>query len=167
MLSNRDLKYLAKQYNVPLDYVGYKDAMPKAKNRVNYSAIINLDGKNPDDFNKNGSHWTCLVMRDKFCAYFDPFGLPESKATTAYIRTQNIKSYSYNSVKIQDIKDDHCGWYCIAFLMFVRDNYKRTGNDDDNEDCLDKCAVDFTKLFDSTNSTHNKDILKKTFFYNY
>ena len=154
MLSNIELKNLAKQHGIKLDYVGYKDTMSNVKNKHNYNAIINLDGSNPDDFNKNGSHWVCLVIRDQLCVYFDPFGLPEPVQTNNFIKNQNIKHYGYNHMKIQDIKDDHCGWYCMALLRYIKDHY--IGNVMDT-------ANDFINIFDFNDSTNNLTILQNTF----
>ena len=150
MLSNIELKNLSKIYAIKVDYIGYKDTMPNIKSKSNYGAIINIDNSNPDDFNPNGSHWTCLIIKNNICIYFDSFGLGETIETMNFINKQNVKHYGYNNVQIQDIKDDHCGYYCIALLLFVKNNYSNNLIDTINN---------FIDLFDKINVKNNKKIL--------
>ncbi len=155
MLTNVELLKLARNNDIKLDYVGYKDSMPAMKNKRNLNCIINLDESDPFDFNKNGSHWTCLIIHDGLCVYFDPFGLPESIETRQFIDQQKVKHYGSNQVKVQDIKDDHCGWYCIALLIHVKHSF--------SNDIMDTTS-NFINIFDKKDSTKNKDILFQTFF---
>ena len=160
MLTNVELMNLARNKGIQLDYVGLKDEMSAVKNKKNIygslNCIINLDGSDPHDFNKNGSHWTCLIIRDGSCVYFDPFGLPESIETRQFINDQRgVKHYGFNQVKIQDIKDDHCGWYCMALLMYVTHCFSNN---------LMDTTSNFINLFDKKDSAQNKDILLQIFF---
>ena len=150
MLSNIELKNLSKIYAIKVDYIGYKDTMPNIKSKSNYGAIINIDNSNPDDFNPNGSHWTCLIIKDGICIYFDSFGLGETIETMNFIKKQNVKHYGFNNVQIQDIKDDHCGYYCLLLLRYVKEN--------SNKNLIDSIN-NFIDLFDKNNVKNNKKIL--------
>lgn len=151
MLSNDEIEKLADKHGIKLDYCGYKDTMPDISNISNFNAIINLDGSSPDDFNSNGSHWVALVIKDKYCIYFDPFGLPEAIETIKFINKQKPIHYGYSQIKIQDIKDDHCGWYCLGYLIYVN---KHSGN-------LYNTTNNFINLFNKTDSKKNLSILYK------
>jgi len=150
MLSNFQITDICKKHHIPLQYVGYKDLIPKRKLK-SYSAIINMDSSNPNDGNPSGSHWIALIKRDKLCYYFDSFGFPAPKEITNYVIYLQPQHYAYNTTQIQNIDDDHCGYYCIGLLLYVKHNYKKGSN-------LYEVVNDYTNLFDS-NTDNNKRIL--------
>jgi len=62
----------------------------------------------------------------------------------------NIK-FGYNNFIIQDLESEKCGFYCIAFLLFL--------NQSKNKDIY-KATNDFIQLF-KDNTLENDEILKK------
>ena len=82
MLTNFDLEELCDVYNVPLHGIYMKDMLPNKIQNGNY--IINLEssynGRN------NGTHWTCLVVNNKECLFYDPYGAPPSLEIRHFVR---------------------------------------------------------------------------------
>ena len=75
-LTNFEIISLCKAYKVPLDGVYMKNELNLSKHDGNY--VINLDS---DD--KQGSHWTALVIRGHDHLYFDSFGcVPPTEVET-------------------------------------------------------------------------------------
>lgn len=92
---------------------------------------------------QKGSHWVGIYKNNKKSCYFDSFGFVCDREIEKY-----IKPYKYNKYQIQDINSTSCGYYCIAFIIFM--NYNN--NDFDN----------FIKMFNKENYKLNEFIL-----YNY
>ena len=98
---------------------------------------------NLNNSSQKGSHWVGIYKNNKKSYYFDTFGFVCDKEIEKY-----IKPYKYNKYQIQDINSTSCGYYCIAFIIFM--NYNN--NDFDN----------FIKMFNKENYKLNEFIL-----YNY
>ena len=151
MLSDEELINMCQCQNIELNYCGYKDTMPNITNQTNYNCIINIDGVDKNDNNVSGSHWVCVIIKDNNAFYFDSFGLPEPIETMKFIKNQNIKHYGYNKKQIQNINDDHCGYYCFALLSYVKHYF---------ENDLYNTVNNFINLFNK-NTKKNKNILLK------
>ena len=78
---------------------------------------------NIDDGSMNGTHWTCVFVKDNKSYYFDSFGgQPDN-----FLHSQLPKPIIYHNYKIQDIKSQLCGSYCLYFqYIFERMNYYDT-----------------------------------------
>ena len=64
---------------------------------------------NIDDGSQHGTHWTCFIVKDKKSFYFDLFGGQPDKL----LLNQLPKPKLYHNYKIQDIKSELCGSYCL------------------------------------------------------
>jgi hypothetical protein len=74
---------------------------------------------NIDESRKQGTHWTCLFIKnDKL--YFDSYGFPPPLDVEEYY-TGNERYY--NSFKIQQNNEVICGHYCIYVLYRLSNGY--------------------------------------------
>jgi len=96
-----------------------------------------------------GYHWCSLVIKNKKCLFVNSFGnvVPEHIYNKILIN-KSIEQFGSGQIHYQDDKDDHCGWYCIALLNFLKDF-------DDIFIGYDQ----FTKLFNIKNLKNNKLVL--------
>ena len=74
---------------------------------------------NIDNGSQNGTHWTCIIVKDK-SYYFDSFGgQPDN-----FLLKQLPKPIIYHNYKIQNINSNLCGSYCLYFFYLIeRMNY--------------------------------------------
>ena len=128
-LSNFQLMDLIKDKK--LDYyfggVHSKDKLPKDLIRDKFY-IINLQ----DHDEGGGTHW-CVFYYNKplTSIYFDSYGFVPP------IDVENrIKEYIFNDKEIQDFDSSACGYYCIAFILFLH-----------NKDNKQELFKTFLKLF--------------------
>jgi hypothetical protein len=70
------------------------------------SVVINLNGT---------SHWCVLANKGKSWFWFDPFGF----AAPLEIEYIIPHDYIYSSDEIQCMKTTSCGFYCVAFIIFM------------------------------------------------
>ena len=85
-----------------------KDELPSQLERGSY--IVNLQSSNEG----NGTHWTAFYYTDTFSYYFDAYGF------IAPLEVQDkIIPYTYNDEEIQDIDSTACGYYCVAFVLYL------------------------------------------------
>lgn len=151
MLSNFDLMDIAKHYNIQLHEVCMKDELPARIKNGNY--IINLQSSIDDEGNLNGgSHWTCLIVKNKQSFFFDPFGAYPSAEIQDYIKKRRGCKFGFNNKIIQDLKSDLCGYFCISLLLYCK---RHKGN-------LFELAEKYTEIFDE-NTKLNDNILKQLF----
>ena len=110
-LSDKDIIYILKSQKIKFNGVFMKDELPSKLKTGFY--IVNLQSS----FVGNGTHWTTFYYSPKHSYYFDAFGMlpPEN---IHYM----IHPYTYNHKQIQNLKSTACGYYCIAFIIFM---YKR------------------------------------------
>lgn len=117
-LSNTDIIYILKEQKIKLNGVFMKDELPTKLKRGFY--VINLQSSNIG----NGTHWTAFYYNPNKSFYFDAFGFPAPIEIE-----QKLKAYKYNKKQIQNLKSTSCGFYCIAFIIFMNGlNYKELEN---------------------------------------
>ena len=111
--SDIDLIELSKMLKIKLNGIYCKDELHTLTYK-NGGYILNLD--NSDGI---GTHWTAFYIDFYQCYYFDSFGIvfPEE-----LINWSKDKIIYYNVNHIQDINDNHCGYYCILFLYYFQHN---------------------------------------------
>ena len=85
--------------------------------------IVNLDR-----VGGNGTHW-CAYFHN---TYFDPLGCPPPPAI------EKLKP-DYNEIQVQDVRESHCGSYCILYLACAQRNM----------------------LAEFFNDSHNHNVIKK------
>ena len=104
-LSDTELQELVQHYNIKNYHGSYIDnRMPRKLKNGYYS--INLNGH---------SHWTCLFKDGKDFYYFDSFGFPASEEVE-----ELIGEYIYSDVQLQNMNSSSCGYYCIAFMLYLQ-----------------------------------------------
>ena len=148
MLSNIDLEELAKHYKLPLVEVTMKDELGNKLKNGNY--IINLQSSTQG----NGTHWTALKVINKQSVYFDSFGLFPSEEIKTFVKTRDNTKLGYTTKEIQDYKSENCGYFCLAFLLFLQQSKKN----------MFESANDFENNFSSI--TEDNDDILKSFFRN-
>jgi len=140
-LSDSDLCSIAIFLKLNLVGIYMKDDLKSLKEGF---YIINLQ-----DHNKPGSHWTSFIKNQNDIYYFDSFGAvpPQNEYDLFKRESENI---FYNELDLQNIDASSCGWWCIAFLYFMK-NTKGT--------YIERFKK-FNKKF-STDTKKNELILKK------
>jgi hypothetical protein len=136
-LSNFDLLNLIKYHKLDhyFDGVYSKDELPELKPTKFY--IVNLD-----DSGNPGTHWTVFYYSPTNSLYFDSYGFIAPLDVE-----KKIKPYEYNDATIQDMDASSCGYYALAFILFLH-------NKADKQEAFKH----FLKLF-SYNPKKNDDIL--------
>ena len=125
-LSNFDIMDIIHSQGVD-DFQGVfmKDQLPDKLERGSY--VINLQSSKEG----NGTHWVCLYYTPNFSYYYDSYGF------IAPLEVQNkITPYMYNDLEIQDIDSTACGFYCVAFILYL--NKKMN---------IEKAFMEFINLF--------------------
>jgi hypothetical protein len=108
-LSSQDLYDICESKKLLLNGVYLKDDLPSVLKKGFY--IINLQSKKTDG---NGTHW-CVFYYDRLGSiYLDPIGFIAPEAVE-----KRIKPYIYCDNQIQSIDTSSCGFYCIAFIIFL------------------------------------------------
>ena len=139
--SNTELLDILKNYNISINGVYAKDQLKKPLKDGFY--IVNLDNSTGE-----GTHWCALYkINDGFSIWWDSYGFPAP---------ENIESllhkYDYNKKQIQDIDSTSCGFYCVAFILFMK-----------NKQDKQKAFNTFIKLF-GTNTVNNEIILHQLLY---
>ena len=86
-----------------------RDNLPAKMNKKE-CGIINLDSQIGP-----GTHWVCYRNIDKYCEYFDSFGLPMPEEVLTYLSTGG-KQIIYSRDEIQERNSVLCGYWCLYFL---------------------------------------------------
>ena len=94
------------------------DRLPDLPKKFPKSIIINTDKSN-----RPGDHWIAIVLTEKHAYYFDSFGLGIVDQQIQQFLLPRYSSIIFNSLCIQHILSDKCGYYCIYFVQNVH-NYK-------------------------------------------
>ena len=110
-LSDYDLKDWVKQLGIKyFRGVFSKDVLPtQIKNKQ--CGIINLD-----NHNRPGTHWVAYRNVDRFCEYFDSFGLMMPSEVKKYMATSG-KQLEYSGDEIQERDSVLCGYWCLYYLL--------------------------------------------------
>ena len=86
-----------------------RDNLPAKMNKKE-CGIINLDSQIGP-----GTHWVCYRNIDRYCEYFDSFGLPMPEEVLTYLSTGG-KQIIYSHDEIQERNSVLCGYWCLYFL---------------------------------------------------
>ena len=164
MLSDEDIRDLAKKMCIPLAFCDFKTALEDETLQYNKSYIINMEDEFDADGEKNGgTHWTCFQVMQYPNGrvepiYFDSYGKGPPQAVEKFIG----KKCPFSSKDIQSLMGDVCGWYCLAFLHWINhpDGPGRTGH-------LYSDCEGFTDLFDDLEKTndHHKNVFTLKHFF--
>ena len=80
----------------------------------NGSFILNTDSSEND-----GTHWTCLYIKNTSSLYFDPYGLPPPSEIVKFCNSASDRIYS--SFQIQNLNSVLCGHFCAYVLLRLND----------------------------------------------
>jgi hypothetical protein len=157
LLTNFDLQHLCAQFDIPLHFVGFKEDLNHLPKLENGAYIINLDRTR-----SKGTHWVCFCKHGSTIMYYDSFG---ENAPVEVLHT--CRKYKCSLIEshfhIQDLQDDSCGFYCLAFLHYMKDKqltnrdlnlYNDQFNTDDtraNRKILEKIIQSIAKKYSSFN----------------
>ena len=149
MLTNYDLEELCEEFDVPLHGIYMKDQLPKEIKNGNY--MINLQssmgGKN------NGTHWTCLIVKNQNTFFYDPYGAPPSIEIRDFVKCRPNTRLGFNNWVVQDLKAENCGYFVLSFLIYVGKSSPAN---------LFKTANEYVNRF-VDNTKRNDSILKESF----
>jgi len=81
----------------------------------NECLVLNIDHSDND-----GTHWTCLFIKNGELYYFDSFGFTPPLEVLDYYQCKNRW---YNSFKIQQYNEVICGHYCIYVLYRLSNGF--------------------------------------------
>lgn len=151
LLSNFDIIELSNIMSINLVGVFAKDELLKVP-LSNGGYVINLD-----DLEGDGTHWVGLFIHNNDAVYFDSFGQVPPKSVIKYCEN---KHFIHSDYIIQDIDQDSCGYYQLAFLHYMTNSK--------NKNSRYKLNL-FIKPFDLDDTTQNDRILQnylKRYFIN-
>ena len=152
ILSNLDIEYLSKRFDIKLNACVSKDMLRTIKPKSG-GYVINLQ----DLADGNGSHWVALHLSRGCAIYFDSFGcvcpLDVLDFCNRYSRTFDI---IHSETQIQDIKQECCGYYALYFLHWIQSKPRLKYN-------LDYYLNSFIRIFDINDFSKNDNILQEFF----
>ena len=162
MLTDIQIKDLAKRMDIPLERVCFKDQLLQKPLKYNRSYIINMDNELDEDGKPNeGSHWVCFQMNKypngkiEGC-YMDSFGEPPPQVVETFCKTK----MPHNTKDIQSLMNNACGFFVLAFLHFINASpYRMRHLYSDAETFMDM----FVDLNKSIDFKHNEEVLKLFF----
>lgn len=117
MTSNFELLEMAKMHNINNFMVCMNDELKTYKYPTNGYFILNLQ-----DSNHDGTHWSCLVIKDNIPCYFDSYGGIYSEDVEKYIKKNYGKKCSFNAKVIQSFKSVECGIFCFALILYIENH---------------------------------------------
>lgn len=148
-LSNFDIDKISKALRMNV-WCGMRNEFnPQVLQQYEYF-IINVQ---PSDM--SGQHWTALwkhkLNNGKYtCIFFDPFGAsPMNEITQACL---NLKyRLLYNHTDYQAFESNCCGWFCLSFLVSMRNKetfntFTKRFNSGENKEINDKIAKKFVMM---------------------
>ena len=147
MLSNFDIEKICKFYRLPVVAICMKNELPTIVKDGCY--VINMQSSTQG----TGTHWVGLYVYKNNAFYFDSFGALPPNDVIMFVKQKKGCHLYYSNWIIQDLKSENCGWFCIAFLIFMHQNRQKNLKDVFN---------DFTNNF-LDDTTKNDDILKSFF----
>lgn len=101
----------------------FQGVYPSDKLTVTISSYPALFVANVDMSGKPGSHWVSFYFtKDRDGEYFDSYGQPPSSNTQAFnaFLDNNFNNWTFNTVTLQSVDSDICGYYCLYFTLFHR-----------------------------------------------
>jgi len=110
-LSDIDIIKILKSQNININKICMKDELPSKLRQGFY--ITNLQSAKDG----HGSHWTSFYYNLKCSFYFDPYGFVPPVEVE-----RKIRPYIYNDIDIQSYSSSACGWFCIAFIIYMNES---------------------------------------------
>lgn len=113
-LTNIQIEDICNTLGIKLNGIFMRDTLPDKLSNGNY--ILNLDSEGG-----SGTHWTSFIKSGKTIYYCDSFGVqpPQDQVDIFHRNHDNVL---FNDKQFQDIRSVVCGYYCIAFFLYVKVN---------------------------------------------
>ena len=86
-----------------------RDELKDKKGQNDECMVINIDHSSNE-----GTHWTCLFIKNRVGFYFDSYGFQPTLEVIEYCKA--LTSSTYSSYSIQKMNEVICGHYCIYVL---------------------------------------------------
>lgn len=118
--SDTDLKNIALQLKIPVNFVGMTYELKNISHILNGGYIINLGSKI-----SGGTHWVSFFIYNSNFFYFDPFGIIYPYEVDEFARKFGFKNIIYNDNQVQGIRMSHCGSFAIDFIYHMSRNPTR------------------------------------------
>ena len=93
-----------------------KDELPDTPQDGEY--IINLQSSTMG----TGTHWTALFIVRETAYYFDLFGATPPVEIIKFVKKRNKANLYYNNWIIQDLNLTNCGFFALAFLLWMTEH---------------------------------------------
>ena len=145
MISNYDLQDMALFYKIDLVVV-MKDELIKIK-PLSGNYIINLESSQDG----NGTHWMGLKIENLDCVYFDSYGYLPPQEIIDFCKRIHNSHLAYNTKEIQNLSTTTCGFYALAFLLFLHFKNKSI------PDIFSRSSA-FSNLFYDNTKYNNKNL---------
>ena len=127
MITDLDLKEIAKKNKIPLIDIFMKDNPPKYIQSGGY--IINLQDQAQGE---GGSHWVAMWFppnKQHQILYMDSFGFIPSQSTINWVKTRaneyRDKRIVYSDQQIQNENSGGCGIYSLYFIDFMNKHQRQ------------------------------------------
>jgi hypothetical protein len=143
LLSNLDIEELCREFKIPLVACVSKDMLARLSVK-NGGYVINLDNSG-----SAGTHWVALYIENSDACYWDSFGMIPPLEVLKFCKNKHL---IHNRDQIQNLNQEACGYYCIAFLHFMNKSKKGMN--------IRTKLYMFNKPYDIDNTTKNDDILQ-------
>jgi hypothetical protein len=119
MINNFDLEKIAKFYRLPLVSICMKNELPNKPKEGCY--IVNMQSSSAG----SGTHWVAFFFFKNICYYFDSFGASSPLEIINFIKNKKGSHLYFNNFIIQDLKSSNCGYFALAFLLYVAKSTKK------------------------------------------
>lgn len=109
-----DLEEIGKKNKMNIIVVNQYD-LKYLRCKSNGLYIFNINPKS------NSGHWTACIIKNNYAFYLDSFGVIPSIEIINFFKSSKAKWY-YNKNDIQNIDDVTCGYFCLAYLHYMKSN---------------------------------------------
>lgn len=137
-LSNFDMMNILNNQGVEFNGIFMKNELPEKLKRGAY--IVNLQSSKEG----NGTHWVAFYYTPSGSYYYDSYGFVPPLEVEAKIRP-----YVYSDNQIQDLDSTACGYYCLAFVMFLH-----------NKNNIERAYHTFINLFKKDTEINDRILYK-------
>jgi len=135
MLTDYQIKSMAKKMGIPLAGIVFKTELPKMKLEYNKTYIINLEDETDENGEPNeGTHYVFLQLNKSPHGNFAPLYFDSYGKIYPVVVGETVKKYCndmvcpYTTKDIQSIVSGMCGWYCMSLSFYLNCFPHRTHN---------------------------------------
>jgi hypothetical protein len=150
MITNFGISEHAERLGLPLVGIYNKDELHQQPVENGFYVINLQDSVDTKGNPLSGSHWTCFLIEHHEACYFDSFGIQPPEEVKHYLK--DFIPFCYNTLTIQNPQSGVCGYYVLAYMIFMVENHKKYKH------LKDRLSA-FTSMFD-TDVEKNKKILE-------